>query len=75
MNPPRRVIAYVFGRWRVTFTGTEPESPRTGTLAGQPEYRTADGGILLPVIADDGPGQAVSWIETREIIDVSGPPR
>ncbi|WP_326954263.1 hypothetical protein [Amycolatopsis sp. NBC_01286] len=69
---PRRQIAYSVGRWRVTYSGKDPASPRTGTLAGRPRYRPA-GTIVVPVIADDGPAYAVSWIEQRDILDVSGP--
>ena len=70
--PPRRQIAFSFGSWRVTFTGTDPRSPRTGTLAGRPEFGPR--GTRVPVIADDSPAPSVSWIDDQDIIAVTAPP-
>ncbi|MBB4688181.1 hypothetical protein BJY18_005666 [Amycolatopsis jiangsuensis] len=51
--PPRRQIAFSIGNWRVTYTGTDPHSPRTGDLAGPPEVDP--GGARVPVIAVTAP--------------------
>lgn len=70
--PPRRQIAFSIGNWQVTFTGTDPRSPRTGTLAGRPEFGPR--GSRVPVIADDSPAPSVSWVDERDIIAVAAPP-
>jgi hypothetical protein len=71
-HPPRRQIAFSFGNWRVTFTGADPRSPRTGTLAGRPEF--GPGGVRVPVIADDSPSASVSWVDDQDVIGVTAPP-
>ncbi len=70
--PPRRQIAFSIGNWQVTFTGTDPRSPRTGTLAGRPEFGPR--GSRVPVIADDSPALSVSWVDDQDIIAVAAPP-
>lgn len=70
---PRRQIAFCAGHWRVTYTGTDPRSPRTGTLAGQPEYPPGEDGVLIPVISDEGPSYSVCWIRYQDVIDVTSP--
>jgi hypothetical protein len=70
--PPRRQIAFSFGSWRVTFAGPDPRSPRTGTLAGRPEFGPR--GVRVPVIADDSPSPTVCWVDDRDVIAVSAPP-
>ncbi|MEV7098591.1 hypothetical protein AB0M80_37720 [Amycolatopsis sp. NPDC051045] len=69
---PRRQIAFSVGNWRVTYTGPDPRSPRTGTLAGRPEF--GSGGARVPVIADDGPAASVRWVDDRDVIAVTPPP-
>ncbi|MEV7037543.1 hypothetical protein [Amycolatopsis sp. NPDC051061] len=71
-RPPRRQIAFSVGSWRVTYTGTDPRSPRTGILAGRPEFGPL--GVRVPVIADDGPSASVCWIDDRDVIAVTAPP-
>jgi hypothetical protein len=70
--PPRRQIAFSVGNWRVTYAGLDPRSPRTGTLAGRPEFRP--GGARVPVIADDGPAASVRWVDDQDVIAVTAPP-
>jgi len=70
--PPRRQIAFSIGHWRITYAGTDPRSPRTGTIAGQTEFSTR--GVRVPVIADDSPSPSVSWVDDQDVIAVSAPP-
>jgi hypothetical protein len=71
-RPPRRQIAFSFGNWQITFTGTNPRSPRTGTLAGRTEFGPR--GVRVPVIADDSPTPSVSWVDDHDVIAVTAPP-
>jgi hypothetical protein len=71
-HPPRRQIAYSFGSWRVTFTGSDPRSPRTGFLAGGPVFGPR--GARVPVVADDSPSSTVCWVEDQDVIAVTAPP-
>lgn len=71
-SPPRRQIAFSFGRWQVTFTGTDPHSPQTGTLAGRTEFGPR--GVRVPVIADDSRTPSVSWVDDQDVIAVTAPP-
>ena len=70
--PPRRQIAFSVGNWRVTYAGPDPRSPRTGTLAGRPEF--GPGGARVPIVADDGPATSVRWVDDRDIIAVTAQP-
>jgi len=70
--PPRRQIAFSVGHWRITYAGTDPRSPRTGNIAGQPEFGT--GGVRVPVIADGTPSPPVCWVDDQDVIAVSAPP-
>ncbi|WP_331661255.1 hypothetical protein [Amycolatopsis sp.] len=70
--PPRRQIAFSVGNWRVTYAGTDPHSPRTGTLAGPPEF--GPGGACVPVIADGGDTASVRWVDVQDVIAVTAPP-
>jgi len=70
--PPRRQIAFSVGTWLITYTGTDPRSPRTGTLAGRPESGSRGGRV--PVIADDSSSPAVRWIDGQDVITVTAPP-
>jgi len=71
-RPPRRQIAFSVGNWRVTYAGPDPRSPRTGAIAGRPEF--GPGGTRVPVIADDGPAASVHWVDERDIIAVTAQP-
>ncbi len=71
-RPPRRQIAFSVGNWRVTYAGPDPRSPRTGAIAGRPEF--GPGGARVPVIADDGPAALVHWVDERDIIAVTAQP-
>jgi hypothetical protein len=71
-RPPRRQIAFSFGSWLVTYTGPDPQSPRTGVLAGRTEFGT--GGVRVPVIADDSAPASVSWVDDQDVIAVTAPP-
>jgi hypothetical protein len=68
----RRQIAFSFGSWRVTFSGSDPRSPRTGFLAGRPEFGPR--GTRVPIIADDTPSPAVCWVDDQDVIAVTAPP-
>ena len=68
----RRQIAFSVGSWRVTFSGADPRSPRTGFLAGRPE--SGPRGTRVPVIADDSPSPAVCWVDDQDVIAVTAPP-
>ncbi|MEU8637769.1 hypothetical protein AB0C38_36785 [Amycolatopsis sp. NPDC048633] len=70
--PPRRQIAFSFGSWRVTFTGSDPRSPRTGFLAGRVEF--GPHGARVPVIADDSLSPTVCWVDDEDVIAVTAPP-
>ncbi|ADJ47347.1 hypothetical protein AMES_5522 [Amycolatopsis mediterranei S699] len=72
LRPPRRQIAFSVGKWRVTYAGPDPRSPRTGAIAGRPEF--GPGGARVPVIADDGPAALVHWVDERDIIAVAAQP-
>lgn len=72
-HQPRRQIAFCVGRWRVTYTGPDSRSPRTGTLVGGPEYPSGNSGVLIPVVADEGPSYSVCWIRYQDVIDVTSP--
>jgi len=69
---PRRQIVFSVGTWCVTYAGTDPRSPRTGALAGPPEF--GPGGIRVPVIADDGSSGSVRWVDDEDVIAVTAPP-
>ncbi|WP_370964298.1 hypothetical protein [Amycolatopsis sp. cg9] len=66
---PRRQIAFTVGTWRVTYAGPDPRAPRTGTLAGRPEF--GPGGTRVPIVAVDGPADSVHWVDDRDIIAVT----
>jgi hypothetical protein len=68
----RRQIAFSVGSWRVTFSGSDPGSPRTGFLAGRPEFGPR--GARVPVIADDTPASTVCWVDNQDVIAVTAPP-
>jgi hypothetical protein len=69
---PRRQIAFSAGSWQITYTGTDPRSPRTALLAGSPTFGPA--GVRVPIITDDRPSSSVRWIDEKDVIAVTAPP-